>query len=310
MAKKKHRSPSYPAVDLRTAIRLAQKIYPAAKHALGTDVIAGEWQYKSGSTASPYIAALKYYGLLKEEDGGQDRMLCFTDLALDILVDPDGKTVQREKAIKAAATKPSLYAELWNKWGAELPLDAEIRRYLERDRNFNPKYVEKVVANYKATVTFAELRKSDTIMGEGGNTEDSANTSIQAGAYVQWNSHGVDQFPVPQRVVAINGDYAFVESSPTGVPMSQLAASDPPSESVAEVITTTGPPANPYYKPPAPETSGASRTSEGTRIQFPLSGGNSLEISLQRKVSPSDFDRIKALVDLSRDSLVDDKIAD
>ena len=32
---KKHRSPSYPAISLSAAVRLAEKLYPAARHAIG-----------------------------------------------------------------------------------------------------------------------------------------------------------------------------------------------------------------------------------------------------------------------------------
>lgn len=39
-------------------------------------------------------------------------------------------------------------------------------------------------------------------------------------------------------------------------------------------------------------------------ISFPLSDDNSIEIRLKRRVSRKDFDRLKKLIELSEDSLV------
>ncbi len=168
MATKKHRSPGYPAIDLRAAVTLAQKVYPAAKNHLGADVVAQEWGYSNRNTASPHIAAVKYFGLLIEENGTKDRMLRLSELALDILVDPDGSTNERRRALETAALKPRLHSELWEKWGANLPPDGEIRRYLERERDFNPKYVEKFIAQFKATMAFSGLAQTDIIDPEDG----------------------------------------------------------------------------------------------------------------------------------------------
>ncbi len=52
---------------------------------------------------------------------------------------------------------------------------------------------------------------------------------------------------------------------------------------------------NPNYRPPV---------ASGPTIEFPMPGGNSIEIRLKKPVSKKDFERIKQLVDLSEDSLV------
>jgi hypothetical protein len=163
---KKHRSPSYPAVDLGAAIKLVEKLYPAAKHSLGAEVIAEQLGYKGINSASPYIAALKHFGLLMEESGNGDRMLRLSDRALDIAVDREGISDQRKRAIKEAALDPALHAELWDKWGRELPPDGEMRRYLERERGFNPNYVGKFIEQFKATLSFSGLSGDDKITQE------------------------------------------------------------------------------------------------------------------------------------------------
>ncbi|MEO8497843.1 MAG: hypothetical protein ABI614_22480, partial [Planctomycetota bacterium] len=154
----KHRSPAYPAVNLEDAVELAGKLYPeASKHPLGVNVVAEQWGYKGIASAAPQVAALKQYGLLEEKKEGEDRMVRLTPRARDIAMDRDETTRERAKALKEAALLPAVFAEMWDKWRDELPPEGEIRRYLERDRDFNPKYVGRVAANYRDTLEFAKL---------------------------------------------------------------------------------------------------------------------------------------------------------
>lgn len=65
------------------------------------------------------------------------------------------------------------------------------------------------------------------------------------------------------------------------------------------------PPADPFFKPA--EKSLQPPTGEGDYISFPLAGGNVLEIRLKKRASPKDFERIKAIVELSESSLVEEE---
>jgi hypothetical protein len=250
---KKHRSPSYPAIDLEAAVALVRKSYPQAKHFLGGDVLAELWGYKSLVSAAPYVAAMKQYGFLFEDLVSPDRMLQLSELALDVAVDPDGTTNEYRDAIQEAWLNPKLYKELYSKWGDELPPDGEIRRYLERERDFNPNYVSRFINNFKASMAFAREAMGTAVAGKsaadsrdnGSDHEELDEFEIQVGSYVQWSSQGVDQFPVPQKVVGIDGDYAFVECSQTGLPMSELTLLDPPAASQHQKT----PPSNPFFKP-------------------------------------------------------------
>ena len=123
MTKKKHRSPAYPATDLKTAVVLVRQIYPSAKHAIGGEIIAEEWGYKSMSSASPYLAALKQYGLLVDERGGADRLFKLSEAALDIAVDKTEKTEEFLAVIQKASVKPKILGDMWAKWGDVLPPD-------------------------------------------------------------------------------------------------------------------------------------------------------------------------------------------
>jgi hypothetical protein len=168
---KKHRSPSYPAISLIAAVKLVEKLYPAARHALGVDVIAQQLGYKGLNSCASQIAAVKQFGLLREEKGGSDRMLRLTDWGLDVGVDPDGNSPQRLLAIERAARNPTLYAELWDKWQASFPPDAEMCRYLERERAFNPKHVSSCIEDYKSTLEFAGLAGDAIIEKEKKESE-------------------------------------------------------------------------------------------------------------------------------------------
>ena len=101
---KKGRSPSYPGIDLGSAVVRAQVLYDREhRHAAPVSAITGYWGFsspKSGPAAVTY-AALKKYGLLEESGRGEDRMGQLTSLALDILISGDDGT--RMKAVRTAA---------------------------------------------------------------------------------------------------------------------------------------------------------------------------------------------------------------
>lgn len=256
----KHRSPAYPSIPLPEAIELAKKLYPqASKHPVGAEVVAELWGYKSVSSASPYIAAVKQFGLLTEKKSGSDRMLQLSGFAKDIAVDETGETREAINAMKKAALSPTIYAQMWEKWGNELPPDSEMRRHLERDREFNPKHVGRVVSNYRATLEFAKLvgneahDDDDDFRVDDPSEVDTPNngkgpkvppSAVQVGSSVQWVSQGVHQFQQPRKVVGLDNDWAFVEGSPTGIKMSELTVIEQPGKPAA----TLPPPVNPFYQ--------------------------------------------------------------
>ena len=178
---------------------------------------------------------------------------------------------------------------------------ASLRQYLLFDREgnrFNESAVGPVIEEFQETVTFAKLGADDgrqpADTSKNGNDHEALNKEVQVGSFVQWTSQDVNQFQEPRKVTGVDGDWAFVEGSETGLPMSELTVVDPlvaptPSKTLA------APPLNPNYKPPAPT---------GPRIEFPLPDDNSIEIRLRKPVSKKDFDRIKKLVELSEESLV------
>jgi hypothetical protein len=252
---KKHRSPGYPATNLATAVKLARKLYPAGRHPLGIEVIAQQWGYKSVTSSASYVAALKQFGLLSEEKGGPERMLRLSEWGMDIGVDQDGRSSECRMAIEKAALHPALYAELWGKWHPPLPPDAEMRRYLERERGFNPKHVAACIDDYKSTLDFAGLISSGRMVNEqeGERQDEWLGRVPGPGDYVHWSPGGVSQFSSPRKVLGVSDDwqFAFVEGIEQGLPMAELTAQDCPTTATTTLspTSTTPPPANPFFKP-------------------------------------------------------------
>jgi len=186
------RSPNYPAINLKAAVEKARTIYQSStkRHAVGPEVIGQVWGNKPKSSAFKLaLAAMQYFGLLAEAPNGDHKLLKLTPLALDIIADfPAGSDEHRE-AIQKAALMPKVHAELWSRWGAGLPPDGEIRRYLVRERGFNDNTVGDFIAEYKATLSFAKLTGDGTLEeetptddGEGGVVETTSNVRNAAGA--------------------------------------------------------------------------------------------------------------------------------
>jgi hypothetical protein len=99
---------------------------------------------------------------------------------------------------------------------------------------------------YDATIAFAGLDDSDKIPtddGDGGDEDENDRPKepskeprrrvrlydVNVGNYVQWTSGGVDQFKPPRRITRMEGEYAFVHGSLTGIPMAELTVVDPPA---------------------------------------------------------------------------------
>ena len=285
---KRHRSPAYPSIGLEAAIERAMVIWQHERRTeASVDVLASHWGYKPNSAnAMRCIAALKQYGLLVDIGDRGDRSLRLSDRALAILLDDVEGSPERSRAIAEAALAPKLYRSLWDerKDGSE----ANLRTHLVRDLEFNPTSVDALIRQYKNTISFAKLGESGIIDGngeDGGNSQD--DHKVVVGAYVQWTSEGAMRFREPRCVTGISddGEWAFVEGSRTGVPVSELTIDKKPAgQSV--------PPDNPDFGETPPEQ----RAKE-----FPLylSCGRRALLRVPEQMTESDFELLKTQLDAS-----------
>lgn len=151
------RSPSYPAIDLEKAIQRARSIWTKDK-GYSTSVLTTVqgWGYANlNGPGGLAIAALKKFGLVEEEGSKDERMIKLSGLALRILNHPS--TDARREAIREAAMIPTIHREMWDRYGADLPSDANMYWMLERERNFTDTGAREFVKEYRDTLQFAGL---------------------------------------------------------------------------------------------------------------------------------------------------------
>ena len=128
------------------------------RHAAAVNVAMQHWGYKEdSSTGYSCVAALKKFGLVDHEGMGDTRQVKLSDRALAILLDKDPDSDGRRDALRAAALGPRIHAELWERYGTELPSDQSLKRYLVLERGFNEAAVDELLDEYKQTMTFAGL---------------------------------------------------------------------------------------------------------------------------------------------------------
>lgn len=161
--KPRGRSPSYPAINLETAIDRVKVLYAKERqHPTPAETIVRHWGYKSfNGPASLSLAALKKFGLTVDEGTTAARRAAVSDLAVNILENPD--PAKRRAAIQEAALRPTIHAELWHKYEANLPSDESLRWELTRERGFTPTGADEFIPEYRATISFAQLTSGATV---------------------------------------------------------------------------------------------------------------------------------------------------
>jgi len=160
--KTRHRSPNYPVIGLPKSLERAQEFFDAYKRAqVPVSIIQQKWGYKPLSgVGDQTVAALRAFGLIDVEGEKDKRLAKLTDIAWKILAGhPD-----RQKLIHEVALRPSIYAELWEKYKADgLPPDEMLTHYLQWDRGFNPDAITAVIAGLRDTLSLARLDADCTI---------------------------------------------------------------------------------------------------------------------------------------------------
>ena len=119
---------------------------------------------------------------------------------------------------------------------------------------------------------------------------------------MQWTNQGTDQFAQSRQVLGLSdcGEWAFVEGTETGLPVSELTV-------VAPKMDTKQPPVSPFQRAasgpkdrPAPPPDGR----DGPVVKFDLPRGNAIEIRLKAKVTHAEFQKIKRIFELSEVAFV------
>ena len=195
--RKRSRSPSYPFVNLETALKRAKEFFDhQTRHAVSVSIAVKDWNYNEKSSGGlQTAAALISFGLMRDEGSGTKRKLQLTDEAIRIILDERPDSPERESLIKHAALNPKIHGELWKKWGLNLPSDEQFRYTLtvEWEPKFNKNAADSFIREYKDTLAFAKLTESDTVSEE---VEDGAAYEGKQGGELKEPNPAVTKLPL------------------------------------------------------------------------------------------------------------------
>jgi hypothetical protein len=143
----KARSPNYPSASLGDAIKKTHAIYQKDyRSKMARVAVAKHLGYNSINGASlTAISNLVKYGLL---DGRGDDMQVTND-AVTILAEPEGSP-DRQEALRRAAFRPALFAQLHKQFGESMPSAENLNAYLQRN-GFNPSASSAAARAYRET---------------------------------------------------------------------------------------------------------------------------------------------------------------
>jgi len=231
--RKRTRSPEHPSINLETALKRAKQFYDIENRNAASLIVASKhWGYEPKSSGGLQTAAtLISFGLLKDEGIGEKRKLQLNQIAIRILLDARPDSPERAALIKQVALTPKIHKQLWEKWGASLPSDAQFRHTLIVDWEppFNEKSVDGFIKEYKETIALAKLTESDQIAPVDGEPDGSYVPKV--GDFVQWEASGVLQLFQPTRIreISPDGKFALIDGSNTGIPVSELIKEQAPA---------------------------------------------------------------------------------
>lgn len=156
---KRVRSPAYPAVSLKIAIKKAQEYYKVeGRNEAFLTVALSHWGYSATSgNGLKLVAALSSYGLADTSGSGKNRKIKLSELGLRVVLDHRESSSEKAQIIQSLALKPKMHQKLWNLWGADLPSIENMNHHLVFEEGFNEKFVNSFVKDYRETIEFSQL---------------------------------------------------------------------------------------------------------------------------------------------------------
>ncbi len=274
--RKRTRSPAYPYVNLEGALTRAKQFYDKEqRNAANVNVATKHWGFvEDSSNGAQTVAALISFGLMKDEGTGEKRTVRLTQDALRILLDTRPDSKERADLVKQCALAPKIHKQIWEKWGPNLPSDANLRHSLlfDWETPFNENSVDFFIGEYKSTISFAKIGESDKVdsteVDKGKNGDETLPYIPTVGDFVQWEHNGVLGLPEPRRVREITSDglFAFVEGQYGAIPVSELLKEAAPSASL--VAPAVNVPQRAQFLPKTHMQEFVVPLSEGTRAIF------------------------------------------
>jgi hypothetical protein len=259
--------------------RLRSPNYPAVGLRSAVERVAQLYR-ADGRAGAPFDVAIKRIGF--KQAHGQARAVLSamrkfglvhdvrgrvapTQDAIDIVEFPDGHE-RRSAALRKAALSPDIYSDLVRHFAdmGSLPSDESLKPELLADRQFNPKVVDSFLTDFRQSLEYAGILAGSELVVRDVGERSDAEAS----------NGGPAPFPVP--TVPLESSVASTSEDPVKSHLSER-----------------------HHKSSVRREKG-----EGPYVYFPLTGNNSIEIILKQKVSASEFETIKKLIDLSEAVLV------
>jgi hypothetical protein len=219
-AKRKDRSPRYPAIDLQTAINRVVAIYRReGKHMMPNEVAARHWGLSpKSSSVLTTTAALRSFGLLADGRSAGGAGVALTDLGVRLAADEKGVNPARAALIREAAVKPAIFAEILKQYPGGLPSDELLEYHLKTERGFTAEGARAFIRNFRSTLRFAgiepagESSGSDLEAGDDVDPEFTSQKSVLADAVAGVTQHSkvADREPLGVRVPVAKGEWATV----------------------------------------------------------------------------------------------------
>jgi len=146
----KKRSPNYPSISLRDAVKLIKNAYPNIhRHKTDKASLVKMFGYSSLNGASlTTMGALNQYGLLE----GRSDSIGISEDGETIAIDHVGSTLRIE-ALQRCSTNPSVFQDIAEEFGDHLPSDEIIRPFLLRN-GFQSTTVDAPIRAYRETMDF------------------------------------------------------------------------------------------------------------------------------------------------------------
>lgn len=181
------RSPNFPSLSLEEAVSFAKVIWDKNRKALIPREAAAKDLGYTGLTgrSMQVLGALNQYGLVEVTAKGQTRV---TQLAEDIFIGFPER-VKRE-AVTNAGRAPTLFGEIFEKYGGDIPGENAIRSYLFQ-RGFTNEGVEKAIKSFNATNRYVEINGVSESYGQASDE------ATELSAEPDWETATMPPAPAP-----------------------------------------------------------------------------------------------------------------
>lgn len=292
---KKDRSPSFPFISLREAIKRLQAFEATfGRHPAPGAKVGLAWGMKDKSSqAYQILAALKAFGLVNYEGSGPQLKAMLTDDARTYL------RAQQEalklEVVKRLALHPKQFQKFWGIWGADRPPDPVCLDQLILQHAFTDSAANTFLRVYDDTIAFAGLSNSDSVVDDDAE-EDVRPLEFQVGDLVNWESAGQVQWRTPRKIVAVDekdGQFFYKVEAPgeNGIQIGWI----PVEQAIHHQGASGG---TPFTPPPADAKREDIAPVPGTRkAVFPVTGGD-VTLTFPEGMSKDSLDELGQYLDI------------